>query len=153
MKFADFSKVRDEFQTAFADSIWCEAACREGREWDDDTPGYQDAMTKRNLHWKAPHSIPAAVAADLVEFDYRDDDSKGAGKGDADPFVFLAAHSMVDCFEVTLAREYSFCFYLSTPGGFPSDVANELLLELCAALDANEIDVTPDGDSIRVWWD
>lgn len=136
--------VFDEFRKAYADILYAEENPDALSE-----PPFQESMKRRNLQWKAPHNITVGDAIRIVTFDY-------GRNGERDSLVFLAGHSLSDRIIVTLAREYSFCFYICVTDGHYdglSKVQTEAFVgELRASLTADEIDLQEDG-SIRCWWD
>lgn len=147
MKIDEFVPlVFDEFRKAYADVLYCEIEGNQPIETDRE---YQEAMKQRNLHWKAPHFLTLGDAIRIVTFDYNQN-------GERDALVFLAGHILSRRIIVELAREYSFCFYITVTDGHYgglSEVETEAFVgELKANLTADEIDLQEDG-SIRCWWD
>lgn len=109
---------------------------------------------KRKLQWRAPHAVTPAEAVRIVTFDYN-------GAGEQDALMFLAAHSLSGKLGITLAREYSFCFYVKvwdngSMGSLAVAEATESLLKELRkneGITADEIDLNAMTGEIRLWWD
>ncbi len=145
---SDVPLVFEEFRQAYADTLYAEENSYALTPTSVGLPDplFQQAMKQRDLHWKAPHNITVGDAIRIVTFDYN-------GNGERDSLVFLAGHPLSDRIILTLAREYSFCFYIWVTGdGYGVPEMEALLKELKADLTADEIDLQEDG-SIRCWWD